>query len=172
MTLVFGYAGAQLYRFLRIQTIKIDDRFYVLLGGGGNTAVLIGDDSVLIAFGKRHIVHTGDLFLHEMYPFIDLRGGGSVRAWPATLDRVLAMGEVSQYIPGHGPLSTRADVLRFQGYLRSLLTQVEPLVARGASLAAVQAAVDLHEYDDFTGTPFFTSRAKNIESVYRELTAK
>jgi cyclase len=274
--------GYQFFRFLRTGTVKIDDRFYVVLGGGGNTAVLIGDDGVLVVdtkfwsagrrlpeiikaitdkpvkviinthyhsdhthgnpqyapgtdviaqrrtrehllaldkdfwevepawsllpadllddertlqfgdetvrivhpgrghtdgdvvvyFTKRRILHTGDLFIHDMYPFIDLRGGGSGRAWPATLDRVLTLGEVSQYIPGHGPLSTRADVLRFQGYLRSLLAQVEPLAARGASLDAVQAAVDLHEYDDFTGMPFFTSRAKNIEWVYRELTAK
>ena len=277
-----AFGGYQFYLFLNTGTVKIDDRFYVVLGGGGNTAVLIGDDGVLLVdtkfwsparrlpeiiksitdkpvkviinthyhwdhthgnpqyppgvdviaqrhtrahllaldkdfwevepawsllpadlvddertlqfgdetvriihpgrghtdgdivvyFTKRRILHTGDLFVHDRYPLIDLRGGGSVRAWPATLDRVLALDEVKQYIPGHGPLSTRADVLRFQGYLRSLLTQVEPLAARGLSLDAVQAAVDLHAYDDFTGIPYYTSRAKNVEAVYRELTAK
>jgi cyclase len=277
-----GFVGYQFFRFLRTETIKIDDRFYVVLGGGGNTAVLIGDDGVLVVdtkflrpgrtlaaiiksltdkpvtviinthyhsdhthgnpnyrrgtdviaqrrtrehllaldkdfwevepawsllpadlvddqrdvqfgdetvrivhpgrghtdgdvvvyFTKRRILHTGDLFIHDMYPFIDLRGGGSGREWPATLDRVLGVGDVSQYIPGHGPLSTRADVVRFQSYLRSLLSQVQEQVSQGKSLAETQRVVDLHPYDDFRGLPFFTSRAKNVQWVYEELTRK
>jgi cyclase len=275
-----GFVGYQVFRFLRTETIKIDDRFYVVLGGGGNTAVLIGDDGVLVVdtkflrpgrtlaaiiksltdkpvkviinthyhsdhthgnpnyrrgtdviaqrrtrehlltldkdfwevepawsllpadlvddqrdlqfgdetvrivhpgrghtdgdlvvyFMKRRILHTGDLFIHDMYPFIDLRGGGSGREWPATLDRMLGIGDVSEYIPGHGPLSTRADVVRFQSYLRSLLSQVQEQVSHGKSLAETQKAVDLHAYDDFRGMPFFTSRAKNVQWVYEELT--
>jgi cyclase len=282
VVLAAGYAGAQLARFLRIDTIKIDDHFYVMLGGGGNTAVLIADDGVLIvdskfsaagrrlpalitsitdkpvkviinthyhadhthgnlnyrrgtdviaqrrtrahlieldsgfwenetawsllpadlvdeerelhfgdetirilhpgrghtdgdvvvAFGNRHIVHTGDLFVHGMYPFIDLEAGGSARAWPDTLDRVLAIPGVAQYIPGHGPLSTRVDVERFQAYLRSLVSQVQAQVAGGQSLSQIQSAVDLRAYDDFTGIPFFTSRARDIQWTYEELTRK
>ena len=38
-----GFVGFQFCRFMRTETIKIDDRFYVVLGGGGNTAVLIAD---------------------------------------------------------------------------------------------------------------------------------
>jgi glyoxylase-like metal-dependent hydrolase (beta-lactamase superfamily II) len=282
VALAAGYVGVQFSRFVSVETIKIDDHFYVMLGGGGNTAVLIADDGVLVVdtkfwsagrrlpsliksitdkpvkviinthyhsdhthgnpnyprgtdviaqrrtrqhlieldksfwesepawsllpgdlvdeerelhfgdetirifhpgrghtdgdvvvyFSKRHILHTGDLFLHNMYPFIDLRGGGSALEWPATLDRVLAVPDVAQYIPGHGPLSTRADVERFQAYLRSLLSQVQGLAGAAKSLSEIQAAVDLHAYDDFTGTPFFTSRDKDIQWVYEELTAK
>ncbi len=277
-----GLAGYQLYQFLRTQTIKLDDRFYAVLGGGGNTAVLIGDDGVLVVdtkfwrpgrrlpriiasitdkpvtviinthyhadhthgnpnyaagaaviaqrrtrehlltldkdfwqvepawsmlpaelldeekalqfgdetvriihpgrghtdgdvvvhFSKRRVLATGDLFFHGRYPRIDLRGGGSGREWPATLDKVLAIREVTQYIPGHGALADRAALVRFQSYLRSLVTQVEERAAQGRSLAEIQHAVDLHEYDDFRTMPFFTSRARNIEWVYQEVTGK
>src|SRR5574337_1723599 len=47
-----AYVGYQVAGFLRTQTIKIDDRFYVILGGGGNTAVLIADDGVLVVDTK------------------------------------------------------------------------------------------------------------------------
>src|SRR5712692_6927680 len=47
-----GFVGYQFFGFLRTETIKIDDRFYVVLGGGGNTAVLIGDDGVLVVDTK------------------------------------------------------------------------------------------------------------------------
>jgi glyoxylase-like metal-dependent hydrolase (beta-lactamase superfamily II) len=127
------------------------------------------DGDLVVYFAKRHILHTGDFFLHDMYPFIDLRAGGSARQWVASLDRVLALTAAEQYIPGHGPLSTRADVERFHSYLRSLVSQVEGQVGQGKSLAATQAAVDLRQYDDFQGIPFFTSRAQNIGWVYEEL---
>ena len=277
-----GFVGYQFYRFERTETVKLDDHFYVVLGGGGNTALLIGADGVLVVdtklwrpgrrlahiiasitdkpvkviinthyhsdhthgnpnyaqgteviaqrrtrqhlieldkdfwevepncsrlpnellddekelhfgdetiriihpgrghtdgdvvvhFVRRHILHTGDLFLRDMYPRIDLPGGGSGREWPATLDRVLAIDDVTQYIPGHGALSARADVLRFQGYLRSLVSQVEEKVAHGRSLAEIQAGVDLHDYGDFHGVPFFTSQARDVFWVYEELTGK
>lgn len=274
-------ASNQLYRSIRSEAVKIDDRFYVILGGGGNTAVLIGDHGVLVVdtkfarsgrelaktiaeisdkpvkviinthyhsdhthgnlnyagvdvmahrrtrahllerdkqfwevepawsalpgdlvddekeiqfgdetvrimhpgrghtdgdvvvyFTKRHILHTGDLFLHAIYPSMDRAAGGSTREWIGTLDRVLALSDAQQYIPGHGPLSTRADVVRFQSYLRSLWSQVEAQVAQHKSLPEVRSAVELREYDDFRSIPFFTSRRRNIQWVYEEATAK
>jgi cyclase len=282
LLIAIAVAGYQLYSFMRIEAVKIDDRFWVMLGGGGNTAVLIGDDGVLVVdtkfwragrvlpdmikaitdkpvkviinthyhadhthgnssypaatdiiaqrrtrqhlldldtrfwevepawdrlptdlvddekeihfgdetvriihpgrghtdgdvvvqFVTRGIVHCGDLFVHGWYPHLDLRGGGSAREWPATLDKVLALADVTRYIPGHGPLAGRQEVIRFQSYLRSLVAQVDASVQRGQSLHEAQAAIDLHEYDDFRGRPFFTSRAENIATVFRELTAK
>ena len=47
-----GYAGYRFYSFLQTEAVKIDDHFYVVLGGGGNTAVLIGDDGVLVVDSK------------------------------------------------------------------------------------------------------------------------
>jgi glyoxylase-like metal-dependent hydrolase (beta-lactamase superfamily II) len=277
-----GFVGFQYYRFVRTETIKVDDRFYVVLGGGGNSTILIADDGVLVVdtkfwrpgrqlpgviraitdkpvkviinthyhadhthgnpnyppgttviahrhtrehllaldkdfwevepawsrlpselldeervlqfgdetihivhpgrghtdgdvvvyFAKRHILATGDLFFNGRYPRIDLRGGGSGREWPATLDKVLAVGEAAQYVPGHGPLADRATLVRFQSYLRSLVTQVEERAAQGRSLEEIQHAVDLHEYDDFVSMPFLTSRDRNIEWVYEEVTGK
>ncbi len=276
---VLSFAGYELYRFLRIEPIKIDDRFYVILGGGGNSAVLIGDDGVLVVdpkfkspgrrlaefirsvtdkpvkaivnthyhadhshgnanyapgadiiaqrrtrehllqfdgdfwqvepawsmlpndpvddekqvpfgdetvriihpgrghtdgdvivyFAKRRIVHTGDFFLHEFYPFIDRRGGGTAREWVHSLDTVLALRDAQQYIPGHGALSSRADVERFQRYLRTVVEQVEQQIAQGKALPDIQASLDLHGYDDFRDLPFLTSRAKNVRWVYEEL---
>ena len=101
-----------------------------------------------------------------------MRGGGSGREWPATLDKVLAIADVTAVHPRARAAADRADVVRFQSYLRSLVTQVEERAAQGRSLAEIQHAVDLHEYDDFTSMPFFTSRDRNIEWVYEEVTGK
>lgn len=278
--LLVGFVGFRFYHFLRTDMIKLDDRFYVVLGGGGNTAVLVADDGVLVVdtkfrrpgrqlpdvirgitdkpvkviinthyhadhthgnpnyppgttviaqrrtrehlltldkdfwqvepawsllpadllddekelqfgdetiriihpgrghtdgdvvvyFGKRRLLVMGDLFVNGRYPRIDLRGGGSAREWPATLDKVLAIGEVAQYIPGHGPLGDRAALVRFQSYLRSLVSQVEERAAQGRSLDEIKHAVDLRDYGDFEAMPFLASRDRNIEWVYEEVT--
>lgn len=278
LLLVLGAVGYRVFRFLQTETVKIDDHFYVVVGGGGNTAVLIGDNGVLVVdpkfaspgrrlrtiirsltdkpvtmiinthyhadhahgnvnypgageviahrrtrahllardegfweiepawsalpnalmdddrqfqfgdesvrvmhpgrghtdgdivvyFSRRRMLHTGDLFVHGIYPVIDRRAGGTAREWVDSLDRVLGVTEAERYVPGHGALATRADVERFREYLRSLVSQVERATNRGASLAEVRRAVDLRAYDDFQGLPFLNSRVDNVRWVYDE----
>ncbi len=141
-----------------------DETIRILYLGRGHT-----DGDVVVHFVKRRLLQTGDLFVNGVYPRIDRKGGGSVREWLATLDRILAIEDVERYIPGHGPMAEREQVERFRGYLQSLVDQVQALAKEGKSLQEVEARVDLSDYDDWRGIPFFTSRAKNIASVYEEL---
>src|ERR1700687_2186534 len=52
VVLAVGFVGVRVFHFFQTETVKIDDRFYVVLGGGGNTAVLIADDGVLVVDTK------------------------------------------------------------------------------------------------------------------------
>lgn len=143
-----------------------DETVRIIHPGAGHT-----DGDVVVLFVNRGLLVTGDLFLHDQYPFIDRKGGGSGVAWPDTLDRVLAIDGVRTYVPGHGALAKREDVLRFQRYLRSLVAQVRDGVARHASLDAIRAGIDLRAFGDFTGIPFLKSPRENVGAVYEELTA-
>jgi cyclase len=103
------------------------------------------DGDQVVLFVEDRVLHMGDLFLHRRYPNIDLEAGGSVREWPATLDRVLALEGWDQVIPGHGALSDRAGLEQFQRFLRELWAQVEPLASAGRTLEETLAAVRLTE---------------------------
>lgn len=140
-----------------------DETIRILHLGRGHT-----DGDVVVHFVKRRLLQTGDLFVNGVYPRIDHKGGGSAREWIITLDRILALEGVERYIPGHGPMAERSHVERFRGYLQSLVEQVEASAKDGGSLKEVEARIDLSVYDDWRGIPFFTSRAKNIASVYEE----
>ncbi len=144
-----------------------DERIRVSHLGRGHT-----DGDVVVHFTKRRLLQTGDLFVNGMYPRVDLKGGGSAREWLGTLDKILAIEGVDKYIPGHGEIAERQEVERFRAYLGSLVEQVEKLAAAGKSLREIQGLVDLKAYDDFRGLPFFTSRSKNVASVYEEITGK
>jgi glyoxylase-like metal-dependent hydrolase (beta-lactamase superfamily II) len=65
------------------------------------------------------------------------------REYAATLDRLLALGATTM-LPGHGPVMRDDAYARLiQRTARTLVRQVDSLVARGASLEQVRAAVDL-----------------------------
>jgi glyoxylase-like metal-dependent hydrolase (beta-lactamase superfamily II) len=92
---------------------------------GGKTVRLLylgrghtGGDLV-VHFVEDRVVHLGDLLVNGRYPNVDLEAGGSIAAWDATLDRVLAL-DFDRVIPGHGPVTDRAGIARFQAFLREV----------------------------------------------------
>jgi glyoxylase-like metal-dependent hydrolase (beta-lactamase superfamily II) len=103
------------------------------------------DGDQVVLFVEDRVIHLGDLLSVRRYPNVDLEAGGSLREWPATLDRVLAIGGFDQVIPGHGEVTDRAGIEQFQRFLREVWAQVEPLAAAGKSLAETRAAVRLSE---------------------------
>ncbi len=96
----------------------------------------------MVLFVEDRVLHTGDLMFNGRYPNIDLEAGGSVREWSATLDRVLEL-DFDAVIPGHGPVTDRAGLAAFQGFLRELWSVAEEAVKRGKSLSETQASVEL-----------------------------
>jgi glyoxylase-like metal-dependent hydrolase (beta-lactamase superfamily II) len=84
--------------------------------GRGHTA----SDLVVVApgtnEGERAVVFTGDLVEESADPAID--GDSDVDAWPATLDRLLAVGGPDAiYVPGHGSVVDAAFVRRQRDWL-------------------------------------------------------
>ena len=66
----------------------------------------------------RVVVFTGDLVEESSDPAID--ADSDVTAWPATLDRVLAVGgPTAIYVPGHGSVVDAAFVHRQRDWLRA-----------------------------------------------------
>jgi cyclase len=100
--------------------------------GRGHT----GGDLVVL-FVEDRVLHMGDLLVVGCYPNIDLEAGGSVEAWIGTLDRVLAL-DFDRVIPGHGPVTDRAGIVHFQGFLRELWGLASQAAAEGLSLEQTQ----------------------------------
>ena len=88
----------------------------------------------------ERILETGDLVV---WP-VPLFGSTSYpREYAATLDRMFALGATT-LVPGHGPVMRDDTYARLvQRTVRTLVRQVDSLVARGATLEQTRAAVDL-----------------------------
>ncbi len=99
------------------------------------------DGDAMIHFRKADVLHLGDIFFSGTYPFIDVSSGGSIDGIIAAVDRALKLGgPQTKLIPGHGPLSSRADLAAYRDMLETARSSIRPLVRAGKSLAEVQAA--------------------------------
>ena len=113
------------------------------------------DGDSIVHFQKADVIHMGDLFFNGNYPFIDVDSGGSVEGIIAAADKVLAMAkDGTQIIPGHGPMAKKADLKAFRDVVATLRDRVKPLVAAGKTLAEVQAAKPMQEFDEKWGKGF------------------
>ena len=131
--------------------------------GRGHTS---GD--AVIYFPELNVIHTGDLFLasraggrggapaRERPPgvpvYIDYVQGGSFLDWSRTMDEMLNL-DFDTVIPGHGPVSTRADVMKFRADLETMRTRLAGLIKSGRSKAELAKILE----DDYgwrsTGCP-------------------
>ncbi|MEO5579520.1 MAG: MBL fold metallo-hydrolase [Gemmatimonadaceae bacterium] len=142
---------------LPIVTFSESITFHV--NGDSVRAVHVGnahtDGDALVVFQKANVLHTGDIFFNGMYPFIDVSTGGSVKGIVAAADRALAMSNArTRIIPGHGPLATRDDLVRYRDMVKSVGDRVARLVALRRTLAQVLAAKPSADFDAKWGNGF------------------
>ncbi|HET9449416.1 MAG TPA: MBL fold metallo-hydrolase [Aggregicoccus sp.] len=97
-----------------------------------------GDSAVL--FVGSNVLHLGDQFFVDRFPFIDKDGGGTVDGYLKNVEGVLAgLPRDVRIIAGHGPLAARADLERFVTMLRDTVAVVKQQKAAGKTLEQVKA---------------------------------
>lgn len=124
------------------------------------------DGDSIIHFVDSDVIHTGDMFRTVAFPVIDRGNGGTL---PGTIDAlgVLAgmAGPETKILPGHGVVSSRADVIEFRDMVIAVAGRVEELIAGGAgSYDEVAAADPTAEFNDKWGDP-----NRFLTAVYEEL---
>jgi glyoxylase-like metal-dependent hydrolase (beta-lactamase superfamily II) len=130
------------------------------------------DGDALILFRKANVVHMGDTFFNGMYPFIDLSTGGSLTGMIAAANQALATTNAgTRFIPGHGPLATRADLVRYRDMLVIARVRVGRLVAQRRTLSQVLAAKPLADLDAQWGNGFLKPE-QFLSIVYGSLTQR
>jgi len=103
------------------------------------------DGDLVVLFEEARVLHAGDLVWNGFWPKVDPEAGGTLFAWPATLDVILQL-DFDIVIPSHGPVATRVEVEEFQTFLVSLWRQTFRSVASGVSRTETIGAVDLEEF--------------------------
>lgn len=102
---------------------------------GGHT-----DGDSVIYFSQQNVVHMGDLFFKDRFPFVDVSSGGGVVAYTANVATVLArIDDKTIVVPGHGSVANKADLQRFHRMLGITISRVKSALAAGETVEAIVA---------------------------------
>jgi cyclase len=99
-----------------LPNITVADHAEIHLGGRRVEIHRVGrahtNGDVVVLFPDYRVLSTGDIFANgpgTSAQLVDYPGGGSAKEWPKAIDQALALS-FDTAIPGHGLVSTRADL--------------------------------------------------------------
>jgi glyoxylase-like metal-dependent hydrolase (beta-lactamase superfamily II) len=111
----------------------------VFLGGKEARVIYNGrahtDGDVVVYFPAARTVAMGDLLAGSRgvtNPVVDYANGGSIRQWPATLDRVLQL-DIETVIPGHGTVTNKDGLLAHRNKVDAIGDHVSKWLHEGKS---------------------------------------
>ncbi len=113
------------------------------------------DGDAVVHFKQANVLHTGDTFFSEYYPFIDSGSGGSISGMIKAVEQILALADdKTKVIPGHGKVSDRKGVEEFLTMLKAAHKKVAELIVAGNTLEQAILAKPTAAYDAKWGGGF------------------
>ena len=93
------------------------------------------DGDIVVHFKNANIYYMADLFVTYGLPVIDPDAGGDIYGFIETLDYLISnSNDQSVFIPGHGPVSHRTDIVLFRDLLSSVKEFVLDSYNKGKNL--------------------------------------
>jgi len=125
------------------------------------------DGDSIIHFEDANVIHMGDNFFNGMFPYIDTAAGGSINGMIAAHQTALDLSdEATQIIPGHGAMSTKADLVAAQNLLKKIRAQVQARINAGNSLEEAIAADPLKGMESYAA---FIDKDNMVKAAYLSL---
>ena len=127
------------------------------------------DGDSVIFFTGSNVVHMGDDFFAERFPFVDLDSGGDVEGLVRNIGEVLRQvpSDVT-LIPGHGPISNLDDLKAYHQMLVETTGIVRQGVTSGKGLDQIKQEGFPEKWSSWGGG--FISTERWIETIHRSLT--
>lgn len=132
------------------------------------------DGDALVFFEESNVLHTGDVFFKNRYPYIDTNSGGDlfgyIRAMEEVMDRI---NENTKIIPGHGDLASFNDFRATLNMISIVTKRVSVHYSDKKTLEQVLAMSEItQQYDEKGYGDFYVTRDKFLTMVYAEVKKK
>jgi len=130
------------------------------------------DGDSVVVFPKAKVVHMGDCYMTISYPFADMSSGGNFDGFIGTSEKVVGMTDASfKIIPGHGPVSNRAELKSWHDMLAEIRASVKKQVDAGKALAEIQKEKPTAKWDEKWGQKFIKGD-QIVEFAFASVTGK
>ncbi|WP_062056528.1 MBL fold metallo-hydrolase [Aquimarina longa] len=130
------------------------------------------DGDAIIYFTKGNVLHMGDTFFNNRYPYIDLKSGGSIKGYIKAVEKALLIAnDDTKIIPGHGKLASKNDLDEFLKMLTKLTNAIQKEINSGKSENEIIKNTGLTaEYDAKGFGNGFINPERIRKTIYTSLT--
>jgi cyclase len=144
-----------------LPVLTFNDRMSLHLNGETATAYYVAnghtDGDSIIHFPSSNVIHMGDMYFSDRYPYVDLDAGGAIQGVIAAADLALSLAnESTRIIPGHGPLAMVEDLRIYRDLLVDASAKVQTLIDQGMNRSQIIAAKPTEEWDELLGDVWIT----------------
>ena len=106
-----------------------------------------GDSAVY--FTKNNVIHVGDDFSDKTYPFIDIRGGGSIDGLISSLKTISSIiNDETKVVSGHTGISNKTKVNEYVNMLTDVRNQISQMITEGKTLEDIISLQPTSKYDE------------------------
>ena len=135
------------------------------------------DGDTVAFFRRSDVISTGDIFVTNGYPIIDLKNGGSLQGEIDGLNRILDLAIPAHHeeggtyiIPGQGRLCDEFDVLEYRDMVTIVRDRIQAMIKKSMTLDQVKAARPTLDYDPRYNTAGgFWTADMFVEAAYKSL---
>ncbi|MDX1705847.1 MBL fold metallo-hydrolase [Pseudidiomarina sp.] len=126
------------------------------------------DGDVVVWFADTNVIHAGDLFFVDRFPFIDLNAGGSVQGYIDNVSAVIAqLDDNTKIIPGHGGLSDKDDWQRLISMIAITREEVRLMQVEGLTVEQAVARGLSDRWADWSWG--FITEERWIKTLYQDM---
>ena len=106
-----------------------------------------GDSAVY--FTTNNVIHVGDGFSDKAYPFIDIRGGGSIDGLISSLKTISSIiNDETKVVSGHAGISNKTKVNEYSNMLTDVRNQISQMITEGKYLEDIITLQPTSKYDE------------------------
>ena len=173
-----GNAEASVVTLASRPVLTTMDALALHLNGDRLDAVHVADahtaSDIVVRWNDADVVALGDIYWSGQYPYIDVESGGSLAGMVAAVEGALARSNArTVVIPGHGPVSNRAELAAYRDMLVAVGRKVREAVEQGMGVEDVLNAKPTADFDARFGHPgALVTPEEFVRSVYRDLAPK
>lgn len=112
------------------------------------------DGDAIIYFKESNVVHMGDIFVTYGFPFVDVPNGGKVSGIISACSQIISRtNDETKFIPGHGSISSREDLMNYKNMLAEIHTRVTDQYKSGTLLSEINVEEMVKGYEEIGGRP-------------------
>lgn len=93
--------------------------------------------SVLVLIPDKKVLFAGDTLFTNFHPFM---ADGDIKSWVNVLNYILTL-DVNKIVPGHGPISSKLDVLEMRQYITAFDKKAKRLSAKSKDVDHIASEI-------------------------------